>query len=399
MTYTIKYYLYTLFTQLRFTRIINILFIVQSLHFNLIQFAFLQSLFLGGQFISEIPSGIISDLFGKKKIVIIGLITLSLTPIIIITSIHTSNNFRYLILVIAFVLEGVGNALLSGSDDALFYEGIREEGQEKKYAKIRGNMQFISSITLGVATGIGGGLYSYSSILPYICQSFTIIIAIFIIVNVKELKTTAIKKADSSNKKNMVMEIIKVFKEMTATTNIFFIFIFTVITVSVINSIFSFLPNYITKTGFNSSSNGTIFMIYSLLGGLVATQAYHLAKIKIKSLSLLIVFLLVFSLALQIQSNSYIFLIGAGILYNIIDILDPIVMQMLNLWVKDEARATYISGLSFSISLMSMLLNPILGFLIQNIGMVYMLLLITLVTILMIIFAYYMIINSKKDKS
>ena len=140
-------------------------------------------------------------------------------------------------------------------------------------------------------------------------------------------------------------------------------------------------------------------MIYSLLGGLVATQAYHLAKIKIKSLSLLIVFLLVFSLALQIQSNSYIFLIGAGILYNIIDILDPIVMQMLNLWVKDEARATYISGLSFSISLMSMLLNPILGFLIQNIGMVYMLLLITLVTILMIIFAYYMIINSKKDKS
>jgi len=197
----------------------------------------------------------------------------------------------------------------------------------------------------------------------------------------------------------MVMEIIKVFKEMTATTNIFFIFIFTVITVSVINSIFSFLPNYITKTGFNSSSNGTIFMIYSLLGGLVATQAYHLAKIKIKSLSLLIVFLLVFSLALQIQSNSYIFLIGAGILYNIIDILDPIVMQMLNLWVKDEARATYISGLSFSISLMSMLLNPILGFLIQNIGMVYMLLLITLVTILMIIFAYYMIINSKKDKS
>ena len=104
-------------------------------------------------------------------------------------------------------------------------------------------------------------------------------------------------------------------------------------------------------------------------------------------------------MALQIQSNSYIFLIGAGILYNIIDILDPIVMQMLNLWVKDEARATYISGLSFSISLMSMLLNPILGFLIQNIGMVYMLLLITLVTILMIIFAYYMIINSKKDKS
>ena len=164
MTYTIKYYLYTLFTQLRFTRIINILFIVQSLHFNLIQFAFLQSLFLGGQFISEIPSGIISDLLGKKKIVIIGLITLSLTPIIIITSIHTSNNFRYLILVIAFVLEGVGNALLSGSDDALFYEGIREEGQEKKYAKIRGNMQFISSITLGVATGIGG---VYIRIVPY----------------------------------------------------------------------------------------------------------------------------------------------------------------------------------------------------------------------------------------
>lgn len=394
MTYTIKYYLYALFTKLRFTRIINLLFIVQYLHFSLVQFAFLQSIFLGGQFISEIPSGILSDLFGKKKIVVIGLVILAITPVLTITTIRVPSQFRYLILILSFIFEGFGNALLSGADDALFYEGIRSEGNEKKYAKIRGNMQLVSSITLGIATAVGGFLYSCNYLLPYLCQSFTIFLAIFIIINTVEIKINSTQ--NQKNNKNIILEIVAVFREMTATSNIFFIFIFTVITASAINTIFAFLPNYIANIGFSSANNGTIFMIYSLLGGLIATQAYRLEKVSLKNISLFIVSMLVFSLIFQIQNNKYIFLIGTGILYNVIDVLDPIVMQMLNLWVKDQARATFISGLSFSISLMSMLLNPILGLIIQTSGMITMLTSSTIVTILMIVIAYVMIVRTKK---
>lgn len=59
-------------------------------------------------------------------------------------------NSIFPLLAVSFALEGVGNALLSGADEALFYEGIREDGDEQLYGKIRGNRQLIGSIVLGV---------------------------------------------------------------------------------------------------------------------------------------------------------------------------------------------------------------------------------------------------------
>lgn len=46
----------------------------------------------------------------------------------------------------------MGNALLSGADEALFFEAIRRDGLAKQYAKIRGEAQFIGAIVVGAAT-------------------------------------------------------------------------------------------------------------------------------------------------------------------------------------------------------------------------------------------------------
>ena len=62
-----KYYYYTVLTQLRFTKIVNILFIIQSVGLGLVKFALLQSIFLFSQLIFELPSGILGDLLNKKN--------------------------------------------------------------------------------------------------------------------------------------------------------------------------------------------------------------------------------------------------------------------------------------------------------------------------------------------
>jgi fucose permease len=66
--YTKKYYLYTIFTQMRFTRIINILLVIQVLKLSLVQFTLLQSIFMFAQFVSEIPSGILGICIGIKRL-------------------------------------------------------------------------------------------------------------------------------------------------------------------------------------------------------------------------------------------------------------------------------------------------------------------------------------------
>lgn len=194
-------------------------------------------------------------------------------------------------------------------------------------------------------------------------------------------------------------KVLSVFKDMVHSSNILFLFIFTILVTSVINAIFMLLPNYISKLGFDASANGNVFMIYSLARGLIATPAYRLIKMRFSSLTILIASLLFVATGLEWQQNKYLFLIGAGILYIVLDILDPIVMKMLNLWVSDISRATFISGLSFSISLMTMIINPIIGTIIQSYGTIYMLVFTSLVTIFMIFAVYFLILKTKRKSN
>lgn len=94
----LKYYLYIIFTNLRFTRIVNIIFIVQFLGLSLVQFAFFQSIFLFSQLVSEIPSGILGDRFSKKKIVLLGLVLLSITPLLTLSSILLMKDYVYYVI-------------------------------------------------------------------------------------------------------------------------------------------------------------------------------------------------------------------------------------------------------------------------------------------------------------
>lgn len=393
----LKYYLYIIFTNLRFTRIVNIIFIVQFLGLSLVQFAFFQSIFLFSQLVSEIPSGILGDRFSKKKIVLLGLVLLSITPLLTLSSILLMKDYIYYVMLGTFVLEGVGNALLSGADDALFFESLRSEGKEESYGKIRGKLQLISALTLGIATFIGGGLYSITRYLPYFIQSFTLIGSMIIIISIPDNQKHAIEDLNQNGVPKF-KELFSVFHRLLKSTKILFMFAFTTVIVSAINAVFALLPDYFSKIGFSTSTNGAMFMIYSIIGGIVATQAYKISKIRVSKLIMLLSLILMISIIFQILPFNATFIFSLLLLYIIIDILDPIIMEMLHLWVDDNSRATVISVLSFSISLVTMLVNPIIGVGIQIFNMRTTILLISCFMIIMILISYMLIEKTKRSK-
>lgn len=390
-----KYYFYTVLTQLRFTKIVNILFIVQSLGLGLVKFALLQSIFLLSQLVFELPSGILGDLFNKKLIVSAGLISLMISPLLIYVTYYIPDIFLFLMLTLAFVLDGIGNALLSGADDAIFFETMRDEHQEKRYGQIRGNMQFISAIAIGAATLTGGMLYAINSIYPFLLQSLMLLLALFIIASISQNKIVQTKDEDSLMQK--IRNILGVFKLLTQSSNVFFLFIYSSIIAAVVNALFGLLPDYISKIGFSSSQNGGIFMLYSLIGGFIATQAYRLSRIKLKHLIFTILSILVLSLIFQYEGNKFLFLIGIGLLYIILDILDPIIMEMLQLWVTDTSRATVISGMSLFISLVTMILTPAIGLLLQWTNATITGCLIAILMILLTVIAFVLSNKTKEE--
>ena len=197
----------------------------------------------------------------------------------------------------------------------------------------------------------------------------------------------------------MLKSILSVFRDMIHSSDILFLFVIMIIVTAVENAIFVLLPNYISKLGFDASANGSVFMIYSFAGGLVAAQSYRLVKMKFSSLTVLIIVVLLAATGLEIQDSKYLFLLGAGLLYIVLDILDPVVMQMLNLWVSDKSRATFISGLSFSTSLATMIINPVIGAVIQKYGTINMLIAVSLITVMMIVTAYLLIMRTNKNQN
>ena len=255
----LKYYLYIIFTNLRFTRIINVIFIVQFLGLSLVQFAFFQSIFLFSQLISEVPSGILGDRFSKKKIVIVGLVLLSITPLLTFSSNLVTDEYVYYIILCSFVLEGVGNAFLSGADDALFFESLRSEGKEESYGKIRGKLQLISALTLGLATFVGGGLYGITRYLPYIIQSLTLLGSMIIIISIPENQKYT-RDDFNQNEGSKFKDLLSVFHRMLQSSRILFMFVFTTVIVSTINVVFALLPDYFSRIGFSTSFNGAIFI-------------------------------------------------------------------------------------------------------------------------------------------
>lgn len=106
--------------------------------------------------IFEVPTGVIADLFGRRRTMIIdGLISLaSLTFLYIGGSMF---NF-----IVAAILQAIGLSLSSGAENALIYDSLKAAKREKEYKKVIG--RYYSSWQLGaaIAAVIGGYLAAIS---------------------------------------------------------------------------------------------------------------------------------------------------------------------------------------------------------------------------------------------
>ncbi|WP_279082144.1 hypothetical protein [Lactobacillus apis] len=67
--------------------------------------------------------------------------------------------------------------------------------------------------------------------------------------------------------------------------------------------------------------------------------------------------------------------------------------------MSDKSRATFISGLSFSTSLATMIINPVIGAVIQKYGIINMLIAVSLITVMIIVTAYLLIMRTNKNQN
>ncbi len=318
---------------------------------SLVQIGLLEGIFHITGFISEIPTGALADLFGRKRMIIIGRITSLISAIIMLFS----NSF--LGFAIGFILSAWGYNLNSGSEEALVYDTLKTLNREDEYLKINGRINLIIEISQGLAVFIGGVLsqidFSISYITAIIIGIFSLIISFnFTEVSIRgkhEEKITIISHFKTS---------INILKNNKILLNIlmFFPLIYTFSAI-----IYFYGQQFLNDVGYSRLDISIIFLfngVLSSLGSILSNRIYNrFKKLGWLTISTVISILIILMGYLSKELSILIFL-SIGFLTAI---LQPISSKLINSMVESKQRATIISVESMFFSLMMIILFPISG--------------------------------------
>ena len=132
--------------------------------------------------IFEVPTGAIADLFGRKKTIILS----TLVYILGLVSLYIGGG---MMMFAAFaVLSALSGALYSGTDTAIMYDTLKNEGKEKYFKKLSGTYWAIWPLGATIGSIVGGYMATISlrtpvgySLIPYAL----VLLASFFIVEPK----------------------------------------------------------------------------------------------------------------------------------------------------------------------------------------------------------------------
>ena len=138
----------------------------------------------------EIPTGALSDIFGRKRVIILDCLVVLVSLIFLLIG-------GSLTMFICFaVLMGLAMALASGNQQSFLYDSLKAESKEKYYKKVIG--VFYASWPIGASVGsIIGGYIAKTSLAATVAYSFIPTIIAFVLILF--LKEPAYRKSGDTN--------------------------------------------------------------------------------------------------------------------------------------------------------------------------------------------------------
>lgn len=137
--------------------------------------------------VSEIPTGAIADLLGKRFTLIVS------NFIQFAGSIYMALAGNFFDLAFSVFLLSVGATLYSGTLDALVYDSLKEEGKEDFFDKVISNISSIQLIAVMVSGLLSGIVYSISPSLPYFLSAVLFFIGFILAFFLREPKIDTVR--------------------------------------------------------------------------------------------------------------------------------------------------------------------------------------------------------------
>lgn len=137
--------------------------------------------------ISEIPAGVIADLVGKKRSLLISFF-LQATGIGMLALIPS-----FTTIALGVFIAGIGVSFYSGTLEALVYDSLKQENNEHKYGKVIANLNSINFFAIALCSILGGLMYSLWPPLPTLASALGYVVGFMLTFFIFEPKIDSVK--------------------------------------------------------------------------------------------------------------------------------------------------------------------------------------------------------------
>jgi MFS family permease len=349
----LKYYFYKPLSQLEIMRVITVLFLLSNdLSFK--QILLLQAIHAITITIMEVPTGAFADIFGRKKTLISG--SLLVTTGCFFYCIGS----EFAVFTVGELLWATGTAIISGADDALLYDTLKQEKAEDKYKKIIGNIWSLIFLFEGAGSILGGLLATISFRIPIYATFVSFLSAVIIAFSFQEPEVYTKESEAKFMFKQMKESVSYTIKKKVLSLLILY---------AAVNYIlyaigFYFYQPYMKAVGINISLFGVIYLVYNCMSALGSKYASEIeGKIgTVNTILLTSIFRYVpfIFMATFVSAPSVVLLLFVGFS---VGLAGPIFSFYINKHTPSEKRATIISLAAMSRTVGFSILSPLFGWL------------------------------------
>ncbi len=147
--------------------------------------------------IIEIPTGILADRFGRKKLIVINGFLSTLELLILLFA------DRFFMFALAVFLTAIGYGCRSGSLNALIYDSLLAADRQASFEKVLGRLNVITNVSISIAAIIGGFLADFGGLeLNYavsVVSCLTSFLLTFLLVEPPIQRTEDESKSEGAN--------------------------------------------------------------------------------------------------------------------------------------------------------------------------------------------------------
>ena len=335
--------------------------------FSMLEIGMLESIFHIVSSSFEIPSGVVADVFGRKKTMVLASLVSFVSGLFMILS----NNFWSVAFAIGF--SALSYNLESGTREALAYDSLKFAGQEEKYNKFASTEMMLYRITSSTATLCAGFALWLGYRKAYAFDIVFSLIAIGIACSLNEVSVSNDENTDNkeNNNPNANKNAKIVYRLKNVVTESWHVMIINkkVRSIMVINALIGavstlvlfFLQAKLPLAGLNDALLGPALFVMGLGAAFGAKAAGFFPKWKYKKYIIISCIGVAFAFAMVFTELPYIMILGGFVGSFFDDFIEVRTDIILNEMIPSEQRATLISVNSFMFSLVMIVMSTLMG--------------------------------------